>query len=61
MLAETLERLMRSLDAIYRDILALQLQGATTPEISAHVGYAQRTVRRTLASIRNRLREPPEE
>ena len=28
----------------------------TTPEISARVGYARRTVRRTLETIRNRLR-----
>jgi RNA polymerase sigma-70 factor (ECF subfamily) len=60
-LAETLERLMRSLEATDREILALHLQGYTTPEISAQVGYAQRTVRRTLETIRSRLRQFQEE
>lgn len=55
-LAETLEQVLRDLDAPDREILALHLQGCPLPEISAQVGYSQRTVRRALDTLRHRLR-----
>jgi RNA polymerase sigma-70 factor (ECF subfamily) len=56
MLAETVEQMMRGLDESDRQIVSLHLQGYTAPEISAEVGYAERTVWRTVARIRKRLR-----
>jgi RNA polymerase sigma-70 factor (ECF subfamily) len=55
-LAETVEHLLHGLDESDREIVSLHLQGYTAPEISAQVGYAERTVHRTLARIRKRLR-----
>jgi RNA polymerase sigma-70 factor (ECF subfamily) len=55
MLSETVERLMRQLDERDREILALSLQGLAPEEISTQVGYAQRTIRRVLAHVRERL------
>jgi RNA polymerase sigma-70 factor (ECF subfamily) len=64
MLAETLEQVLRGLEHHDREILASHLQGGTISEISAQVGYSERTVRRTLDTIRHQLRrlceEPPE-
>src|SRR5262249_7015194 len=57
-LTETLEQLMRSLDETGRSILSLHLQGYPPEEIAPQVGYSQRTVRRTLETIRKRLRPP---
>jgi RNA polymerase sigma-70 factor (ECF subfamily) len=54
-LVETLERALLGLQEEDRKILELHLQGFTPAEISTHVGYSQRTVRRTLDRIRNRL------
>lgn len=55
-LAETVEQLMRGLDERDRQILTLSLQGETVEEISRQVGYAERTVRRVLSHVRDRLR-----
>jgi RNA polymerase sigma-70 factor (ECF subfamily) len=55
LLTETVERLMRDLDGRDRDILALSLQGMTAPEVSAELGYAERTVRRVREYIRKHL------
>lgn len=55
-LADVLEQVMRGLEDTDREILSLHLQGYTVPEISTQVGFARRTVRRTLETIRNRLR-----
>jgi RNA polymerase sigma-70 factor, ECF subfamily len=55
-LAETLEQLMRRLDETDRQILSLHLHGCTHAEIGVQVGYSQRTVRRTLDTIRKQLR-----
>ena len=57
MLAETLEQVMRGLEQEDREILALHLQGCTVSDISGQVGYSTRTVRRTLDTIRHRLRQ----
>ncbi len=56
MLAETVEELLRGLEAFDREILILQLQGCTIPEISTQVTRAERTVRRAIERIRKRLR-----
>jgi RNA polymerase sigma-70 factor (ECF subfamily) len=55
-LTETLEWLMSGLGETDREVLSLHLQGYTAAEIGERVGYTQRTVRRTLEAIRNRLR-----
>ena len=57
-LAETVQELLSGLDKEGRAILELHLQGCTTAEISAQVGYSTRTVRRTLDRIRHHLRCP---
>ncbi len=56
-LAETVEQLMSGLSPRERDMLALSLQGYTTPEISARVGRSERTVQRLLLRVRGRLEE----
>jgi RNA polymerase sigma-70 factor (ECF subfamily) len=57
MLTETVERLMRQLDGRQRDILALSLQGLTTPEISDQLGCTERTVFRVMERVREKLEE----
>jgi RNA polymerase sigma-70 factor (ECF subfamily) len=54
--AELLERLLHGLDERDRLIVLLYLQGYTVPAISEQVGWAERTVHRTLHRIRKRLR-----
>jgi RNA polymerase sigma-70 factor (ECF subfamily) len=54
-LAETVELMLRRLEPRDRDILAYHLQGCSAEEISARVGRACRTVRRTLERIRRAL------
>jgi RNA polymerase sigma-70 factor (ECF subfamily) len=54
-LAETVEELLRGLETFDREVLVLQLQGCTIPEISAQVTRAERTVRRAIERIRRRL------
>jgi len=55
-LTETLERLMAGLEGDERDIVTLQLQGYTIPEISTRVRRSERTVCRVLERVRRRLR-----
>jgi RNA polymerase sigma-70 factor (ECF subfamily) len=55
-LTEMLEHLMAGLEPTDRAVLTLHLQDYTVPEICAQVGYAERTVWRSLNRIRNRLR-----
>jgi RNA polymerase sigma-70 factor (ECF subfamily) len=55
-LADTVQCLLRSLEAVDRGVLTLHLQGYSVPEICSRVGYAQRTVWRSLKRIRQRLR-----
>jgi RNA polymerase sigma-70 factor (ECF subfamily) len=54
-LAETVERLFRELDADDQPILELSLQGYTAPEISSRLGRAERTVRRLREHVKERL------
>ena len=55
LLTETLERLMSSLNLRDRAILAMSLQGLTTPEIAAKVQRSERTVTLVLQKIRQLL------
>jgi RNA polymerase sigma-70 factor (ECF subfamily) len=55
-LTETLEQLMAGLDGSDRDVVSLQLQGYTIPEISTRVRRSERTVCRVLERARKRLR-----
>jgi RNA polymerase sigma-70 factor, ECF subfamily len=54
-LAETVEQMMGGLDARDRAIIELSLQGYTAPEISAQLGFAERTVRRRREYVKHRL------
>lgn len=54
-LTETVERMMRGLESDDRAIIALSLQGYATPEISAQLGRAERTVRRVREHVKKRL------
>src|SRR5579884_3402136 len=54
-LAETVEVVLRRLEPRDRHILACHLEGCSTEEISARVGRARRTVRRTLERVRRAL------
>lgn len=54
-LTETVEELLRGLDADDREIVVLFLQGYTIPEISRQVDWAERTIQRVLARVRQRL------
>lgn len=53
---ETVESFMAGWEQRDRDILSLHLQGFTIGEISQQLGRAQRTVRRTIARAKHRLR-----
>lgn len=55
LLAETVEELLRDLDADERPVLELSLQGHSTAEISARLGRAERSVRRLRERVRKRL------
>lgn len=55
-LTEVVEELLRGLDARDREIVTLHLQGYSIPEVSERVGWAERTVHRTLDRMRKRLR-----
>jgi RNA polymerase sigma-70 factor (ECF subfamily) len=54
-LAETVERLLTSLERPERDIVELSLQGYTTPEIAARLGRSRRTVRRVRERVKDCL------
>lgn len=54
-LVETVEQLLRDLDAEERPILEMSLQGYTTQEITEQLGLAERSVRRLRERIRKRL------
>ena len=55
MLAELVEQLMTPLDERDRQVLTLRLQGHQIEEISSLVGCTERTVRRVLGRIKQRL------
>jgi RNA polymerase sigma factor (sigma-70 family) len=54
-LREMVERLLASLPDRDRQIVALNLEGKSNREISAHINRAERTVRRTLDQFRAKL------
>jgi RNA polymerase sigma-70 factor (ECF subfamily) len=55
-LTDTVEQLIRALAVEDREVLTLQLQGYTIPEISREVKRSERTVSRVLDRIRRRCR-----
>jgi RNA polymerase sigma-70 factor (ECF subfamily) len=55
-LAETVEQVLRGLDADERSIIELSLQGHTTQEISDQLGRAERSVRRLRERVRKQLK-----
>jgi RNA polymerase sigma-70 factor (ECF subfamily) len=55
-LTEVVEEMLRGSEERDREIVTLHLQGYSIPEISAEVGWAERTVHRTLDRVRKRLR-----
>ncbi len=54
-LTDTLEQVMHGLDEQGRAIVSLKLQGYTESEIGQEIGRTERTVRRILARVRQRL------
>src|SRR5262249_18214061 len=54
-LTETVEQVLRRLDADERSIIELSLQGYTTQEISEQLGRAERSVRRLRERVRKQL------
>jgi eukaryotic-like serine/threonine-protein kinase len=54
-LADELQAIFRQLDPFARCVLELRLQDRSPAEIAAEVGRSERTIRRTVASIRERL------
>lgn len=60
-LADLLESVLRDFDERERRIVSLHLQGYSHTEIGAEVGRAERTVRRTIARARKRLKRLDEE
>jgi RNA polymerase sigma-70 factor (ECF subfamily) len=59
MLVETVEQLLRGLDCDDRSIIELSLQGYSVTEISAQLGFAERTVRRLRERVKRRLQRMP--
>lgn len=55
-LTDLLEHVLRDFDERERNIISLHLQGYSHAEIAAEVGRAERTVRRTIARARKRLK-----
>jgi DNA-directed RNA polymerase specialized sigma24 family protein len=56
-LSDELEALFHQLDPFARRVLELRLQGESLMRIAADTGRAERTVRRTLARVRQGLTE----
>lgn len=57
MLNETLDQLLRGLDERKRKAVLLRLQGFTIEEISDQIGRSERSVHRTLARVKDLLRQ----
>jgi RNA polymerase sigma factor (sigma-70 family) len=60
-LLDTLESLFRGLDPAQRRMVELRLQGFGLDEIAAQVGRSERTVRRLLELVKERLRNHKDE
>jgi RNA polymerase sigma-70 factor (ECF subfamily) len=56
-LSDSLEQAMQGLDGIHRRIVELRLQNYQVEEIAALVGRSERTVRRVLDEMKERLRQ----
>jgi RNA polymerase sigma factor (sigma-70 family) len=56
-LADELEQLMRGLEPLERQMLELRLQGSKLEEIAAQTQRSERTVRRVLEEIKQRLEQ----
>jgi RNA polymerase sigma factor (sigma-70 family) len=56
-LADELERVLSQLNVFGRRVLELRLQGAQLAEIAEDTGRSERTIRRTLAQIRELMAE----
>jgi RNA polymerase sigma-70 factor (ECF subfamily) len=56
-LADTLERVFRGLEPLQRRMVELRLQGCSLDEIAADVHRSERTVRRLLERIKERLEQ----
>jgi RNA polymerase sigma-70 factor, ECF subfamily len=54
-LAETVEQLLREIDADERPIVEMSLQGYSTREVSEQLGRAERSVRRLRERVRKQL------
>ena len=55
-LADTLEQVLRGLEPLQRRMIELRLQGYCLEEIAAAVRRSERTVRRVLEGVKDRLR-----
>lgn len=56
-LADQMEQVMRRLEPVERRMFELRLQGHTIDEIAAAIGCGERTVRRALTEIKQRLQD----
>jgi RNA polymerase sigma factor (sigma-70 family) len=56
-LAETLERMLRGLGPLERRMIELRLQGCSLAEIAGDVHRSERTVRRLLERVKEKLKE----
>ena len=56
-LADTLEQLFRGLEPLQRRMVEMRLQGFSLDEIADDVRRSERTVRRLLEQVKERLRE----
>jgi RNA polymerase sigma-70 factor, ECF subfamily len=57
LLTDEVERLMRMLDPLHRQILELRLQGFTLEEIAGQTGRTERTIRRVLDQVKTSLEQ----
>jgi RNA polymerase sigma factor (sigma-70 family) len=60
-LADTLEHVLRGLEPLRRRMVELRLQGHGLDEIAADAGRSERTVRRLLEQVKERLRREYQE
>jgi RNA polymerase sigma-70 factor (ECF subfamily) len=56
-LADTVERVLRGLEPLQRRMVELRLQGCSLDEIAADVQRSERTVRRVLDQVKERLQQ----
>lgn len=56
-LAEEVERILRQMDPLEAQTFQMRLEGYSLEEIAVRIGCSQRTVRRALAKVRERLEQ----